>query len=284
MPSSARRFGVRMWRLVRRDWAATLGFLVFLAILLTALLGTLFVDFHPRATDLSMSFHPPGAGSPLGRDHLGRDVLERLIIGARYSLLNGLQALLIAAGIGVPLGLIAGYFRGLIDEVVMSLIEVLMTLPGILLALLVIAVLGPGQRNVVFAVGISAVPVFMRMTRGSTLGIREMEFVSASRVLGGRSVHVLRKHVFPGIVSEIVVTAVLSFGTMIISIAGLGFLGFGGEASIPEWGAMLKEGLPYMRDAPWLMLAPAAAIVVTVLSFNLMGDGLADAIQRRSGS
>jgi ABC-type dipeptide/oligopeptide/nickel transport system permease subunit len=274
----------RILQVLVTDRIAGIGAVVFAAMIMVALIAPLVIDFHPRAIALDVTLEPPGQSTVLGRDQLGRDVLERLLIGTRHSLLNGIGALVIALLVGVPLGLASGYFRSLIDEVVMWAVEVLMALPGILLALLVVAVLGPGQRNVVIAVGISAIPVFTRLTRGAALAIRELDYVAASRIVGARSLRVLSRHVLPGVVPAIVVTAVLSLGTMIISIAGLGFLGFGGEASIPEWGAMLREGLQYMRVAPWLVLAPAVAILVTVLSLNLLGDGLADALDPRSST
>lgn len=273
----------RLLMAIRSDKITAIGALVFSAILAAGLLAPALVEFEPRAMNLSATFEPPGESTVLGRDHLGRDVLERLLIGARSSLLNGAGALSIALLVGVPLGLACGYFRGLLDEIVMWAVEVLMALPGILLALLVVAIVGPNQRNVVLAVGISAIPVFTRLARGNALAIREQQYVTASRMLGARPLRVMRRHVLPGAVPSITVTAVLSLGTMIISIAGLGFLGFGGESSIPEWGTMLREGLAYMQVAPWLILAPAAAILITVLSLNLLGDGLADALDPRYG-
>jgi ABC-type dipeptide/oligopeptide/nickel transport system permease subunit len=272
----------RLFHVARSDKLATAGAAVFGAIVLVALFAPVFIDFDARAIDLGATFEPPGETTVLGRDHLGRDVLERVLIGARYSLSNGMGALAVALFIGVPLGLMSGYFRGKVDEIVMWAVEVLMALPGILLALLVVAIVGPNRRNVVLAVGISAIPVFTRLARGSALAIREHEYVTASRVLGARSSRVMRRHVLPGAIPSITVTAVLSLGTMIITIAGLGFLGFGGDTSIPEWGAMLREGLSYMQVAPWLILVPAGAILVTVLSLNLLGDGLADALDPRS--
>ena len=272
----------RLLHVARSDKLATVGAAVFAAIVLVALFAPVFIDFDASAIDLGATFEPPGETTVLGRDHLGRDVLERVLIGARYSLTNGMGALAVALFIGVPLGLMSGYFRGKVDEIVMWAVEVLMALPGILLALLVVAIVGPNRRNVVLAVGFSAIPVFTRLARGSALAIREHEYVTASRVLGARSSRVMRRHVLPGAIPSITVTAVLSLGTMIITIAGLGFLGFGGDASIPEWGAMLREGLAYMQVAPWLILVPAGAILVTVLSLNLLGDGLADALDPRS--
>lgn len=280
--TTAVRPAARALFVLRRDAVVAAGAIFFATMVAVGLFASMVIDFEPRAIDLTRTFEQPGEGTVLGRDHLGRDVLERLLIGTRYSLLNGVGALLIAFLIGVPLGLVAGYLRGLVDEFVMWAIEVLMALPGILLALLVIAVLGPGQRNVVVAVGLSAIPVFTRLARGSALTIRQHEYVTASRILGARSSRVLRRHILPGTVPPVVVTGVVSLGTMIISIAGLGFLGFGGNASIPEWGAMLREGLQYMRVAPWLILVPGGAILLTVLSLNLVGDALSDAIDPRS--
>lgn len=272
----------RVLRVLHRDKLVAAGAVAFGTLILVGIFAPLVIDFQPRELDLSVTFESPGVSTLFGRDQLGRDVFVRLLIGTRYSLLYGVGALLIAVGVGVPLGLLSGYLRGVVDEVIMLVIEVLMALPGILLALLVVAVLGPGQRNVVIAVGISAIPVFTRLARGSALAIREHEYVTASKILGASARRVLRRHIFPGTVPPVVVTGVLTLGTMIISIAGLGFLGFGGEASIPEWGAMLGEGLQYMQLAPWLIVLPGGAILLTVLSLNLLGDALADAIDPRS--
>lgn len=273
---SARR---RALRQLRRDRAAMGGLALLLAILVASALVPLFVDGDPKATDLAAALQGLGEGGHLlGTDELGRDVLLRLAVGTRNSLFTGVGAVAVAVVVGVPLGLVAGYLRGRADEVLMTLVEILMALPGVLLAMLMVAALGPSRRNLILAVGLTGIPVFARLVRGSAMALREREFVEAARSMGAGPVRIMVTHILPGCVPAIVVTAVLGLGTAIITVAGLGFLGLGGDPSTPEWGAMLRQGLEYMRQGPHLVLAPGALILLTILSLNLFGDGLTDAI------
>jgi ABC-type dipeptide/oligopeptide/nickel transport system permease subunit len=257
------------------------GLVLFALIVAVAVAGPMVTPYDPHQPDLLAAFRPPSAAHLLGTDQLGRDLFSRVVAGARASLLGGLGALGVSLTLGVPAGLVAGYAGGTWDDVLMGLVEVLMSFPSVLLALLAVAVLGPGQRNVVLAVGLASAPVFARLVRGSALSLREQEFVVAAQALGARPARVVARHVLPGCVPPIVVTAVLRLGITIVTVAGLGFLGLGGDPARPEWGAMLSAGAEFLRVAPHLVLAPGGAILVTVLSANLFGDALADALNPR---
>ncbi|MDR7554190.1 MAG: ABC transporter permease [Armatimonadota bacterium] len=281
VPAAAERPVHRVWRRVRRD-PAGLGGLVLLAIIaLGAAMGPMLLSGDPSAPHLDRTFLPPGPQHPLGTDHLGRDLLVRIVHGARVSLLSAAGALGLGLLAGVPVGLVAGTTRGMVDEVLMGATEVLMSFPGALLAILAVAVLGPGPRNVVLAVGIASAPVFARLVRGVALGLREREFVEAARALGASGARILARHILPGCLAPIVVAAMLRLGVTIVTVAGLGFLGLGGDPAAPEWGAMLSQGQEYLRRAPHIVLAPGLAILLVVLSVNLAGDALADALDPR---
>ncbi|MGQ0550190.1 MAG: ABC transporter permease, partial [Armatimonadota bacterium] len=258
----------RLWRHLRRDRAGLSGLILLLGIAGGAIFGPLLTPYDPLEPSLSEAFQPPGGGHVLGTDQLGRDLLARVIAGARASLFSGLGALAISLVLGVPIGLISGYAGGYWDNVFMAAIEVLMSFPGVLLAILAIAVLGPGQRNLVLAVGLASTPVFARLVRGSTLALREQEYVIAARALGATASRVAIRHVLPGCISPIVVIAVLRLGTTIVTVAGLGFLGLGGDPGLPEWGTMLSQGQEFLRRAPHIALVPGLAILLTVLGVN----------------
>jgi peptide/nickel transport system permease protein len=271
----------RFWAQVRRDRAGVGGLVLFALVVAAAVAGPAVVPYDPRQPDLLAAFQPPSAAHLLGTDQLGRDLLSRVVVGARASLLGGLGALGVSLALGVPTGLVAGYAGGAWDDVLMGLVEVLMSFPGVLLALLAVAVLGGGQQNVVLAVGLASAPAFARLVRGSALALREQEFVVAARALGARPARVVVRHVLPGCVPPIAVTAVLRLGITIVTVAGLGFLGLGGDPATPEWGAMLSAGAEFLRAAPHIALAPGGAMLVTVLSANLFGDAFADALNPR---
>jgi peptide/nickel transport system permease protein len=264
-----------------RDRGGLVGLLLFAAIVAVAIIGPWTVRSDPLRVNLERAFAPPGSSGLFGADHLGRDLTARLIWGARTSLLSGAGALAIGLAAGVPMGLVAGYRRGAMDEVVMGLLEVLMAFPGILLAILAVAVLGAGRTTVVVAVGLVSVPLVARVVRGTTLALREAEYVLAARGLGVGEQRILWRHILPGCLSPLIVLSVLRLGTTMVTVSGLGFLGLGGDPAVPEWGAMLSEGLAYLRRAPHLALLPGAAILLTVLSVNLFGDALNDALNPR---
>ncbi len=257
------------------------GLVMLLLVALAALVGPAAAPFDPLQPDLDASFASPGGRHLLGTDQLGRDLLARVLAGARASLAGGLGALGVSLAIGVPVGLIAGYAGGRWDDLLMGAVEVVMSFPGILLAILAIAVLGPGQYHVAFAVGLASAPVFARLVRGSALAIREQEYVLAARALGAIPARIAIRHVLPGCVTPIVVIGVLRLGTTIITVAGLGFLGLGGDPARPEWGAMLSQGEEFLRRAPHIALVPGVAMLLTVLSINLFGDAFADALNPR---
>jgi peptide/nickel transport system permease protein len=266
---------------LRRDRAGMLGLAVLALIVGAALAGPMLTSEDPVQPNLERTFQPPESDHPLGTDQLGRDLLARVVAGARTSLLSGLAALVVSMALGVPAGLLAGYAGGRWDDTVMVVIEILMSFPGVLLALLAIAVLGPGQQNVVLAVGLASTPVFARLVRGSALAVREQEYVMAARALGATPSRVAVRHVLPGCLAPIVVIAVLRLGTTIVTIAGLGFLGLGGDPARPEWGAMLSQGQEFLRRAPHIALVPGGAMLLTVLSVNLFGDAVSDALNPR---
>jgi len=271
----------RWWMYLRRDRAGLVGLVLLGGIIAAAIASPHITRYDPLEPSLSEAFQTPGGGHVLGTDQLGRDLFARVIAGARASLLSGIGALAISLLIGVPIGLVSGYAGGTWDDGLMAAVEVLMSFPGVLLAILAIAVLGPGQRNLILAVGLASIPVFARLVRGSTLALREQEYVTAARALGAIPSRIAIRHVLPGCISPIVITAVLRIGTTIVTVAGLGFLGLGGDPALPEWGAMLSQGQEFLRRAPHIALVPGVAILLTVLSVNLFGDAFADALNPR---
>jgi ABC-type dipeptide/oligopeptide/nickel transport system permease subunit len=224
---------------------------------------------------------PPAPGAWLGTDDLGRDVLARVLHGGRLSLTVGLLAVGLAAGCGALLGLVTGYYRGWLDGAVMRAVELLMAFPGVLLALLVIAILGRGLPNVLLAVGIADIPAFVRLVRGTVLAAREQAYVEAARATGVPDRVIMRRHVLPNVFAPLLVVATLEVGNAVLVTSSLSFLGLGAQAPSPEWGAMLAAGREYVRTAWWMTVFPGLAIALTVLGLNLLGDGLRDALDPR---
>jgi peptide/nickel transport system permease protein len=224
----------------------------------------------------------PSAAHLLGTDSLGKDVLSRVMFGSRLSLLAGALSISLAVGIGAPLGAVAGYFGGRVDALVMRAIDVALAFPSVLIALLVAAAYRPSWASVVVAVGLINVPVFARQVRATVLTVAQLEFVLASRAFGATSGRILAREILPSLVSPIIVLASLSLGTAILEVAGLSFLGIGGDTTVPEWGAMLAEAKNSWTRNAWFAIGPGAAISLTVLGFNLLGDGLRDALDPRS--
>jgi len=273
----------RSWQRLVRSPSAWTGGTIVAAFVLVAL----FADWlAPYRLDQSMSVeniaNRPSAMHWLGTDELGKDVLSRVMFGSRLSLSAGLLSIVLAVVLGTPVGAIAGYFGGRLDSLLMRAIDVALAFPSVLIALLVSAAYGPSWAAVVIAVGLINVPVFARQVRATVLTVAQLDYVLASRAFGATSWHVVTREILPSLVSPVVVLASLSLGTAILEVAGLSFLGLGGDPTIAEWGAMLTRAKTYWNSNAWLAIGPGAAISLTVLGFNLLGDGLRDALDPRS--
>ncbi len=257
---------------------ALLGLTIILFFVSIGIIAPLIVPYDPDAFSLGNSLVPPGAPHALGTDFLGRDILSRLIYGTRISMFVGVAATFVGFTIGVPLGAISGFYGGWIDMIIQRIVDMMFALPGILLAILLASMLGSGLNNVIVAIGVGAIPLFIRLMRGSVLSVREQDFVLAGRALGGNGSHILRHHVIPNALSPVIVQATLNVAITIPAAAGLGFLGLGVEPNVPEWGVMLSEGRQYLFSAPHIAAAPSVAIMLVTIGFNFLGDGLRELI------
>lgn len=260
----------------RRPAGVWLSIAILTAFVASAAFGPLLPLPDPYAQQLIASLEGPSAAHPLGTDQLGRDMLARIVAGSRYSLLIGLGAITVGVLSGVTLGMLAGYHRGPLDQVVTRVIDVFLAFPGIILALVIVAILGPGLFSLVLAVGLRSFPVFARVARAETLALREREFVHGARALGSNNPRVLARHVFPNVVSPLMVVATLQMATAILIGATLTFLGVGISPEVPEWGAMMNAARPYMLRSPHLIIVPGVALMLVMLALNLVGDYLRD--------
>lgn len=256
------------------------GLCILLALLAAAAVGPSLTP-DPYAQSLVHSLEGPSSAHWLGTDQIGRDLLARILVGARYSLVIGIGATLFGVVAGVAIGITSGYFGGLFEAAAMRVMEMLMVFPGILIALMVIAVAGDGLTNVIFAVGLRAVPIFARLAQTSTHSIREREYILAARAAGATDLRILHAHVLPALFNSLVVLAALQVATSILIGATLSFLGVGLSPELPEWGAMLNSGRRYIFQHWPLVVFPGLAIMITVLGINLLGDGLRSAMSRR---
>jgi peptide/nickel transport system permease protein len=270
---AARRF----WR--NANARAGLSMILFFA--LVAIFATLIAPEGPDVENLAGRLTPPSAQHIIGTDELGRDVFSRVILGARISMTVGLVAVSGALSVGALLGITAGYFGGRVESTIMRLMDVMLAFPSIILAIGIVAMRGPGLNNTILAVSIVNIPAFARVARASTLAIKESEYVAAARALGGRPWRVLLRSILPNAAAPLVVQGTLGVAGAILEAAALGFLGLGAQPPTPEWGAMLSDSYKYLLTAFWAALAPGAAISLVVLSFNLAGDGLHDALDPR---
>jgi peptide/nickel transport system permease protein len=274
----------RRWDFLRRlgrNRGAVIGLLLLVVIVAAAVAAPLLTSYDPIKIAPPDRNLPPSREHWLGTDHFGRDLFARVVYGARISLPVGLIAVAIAAAVGLTLGLLAGYYGKLVDGSIMRVIDVMLAFPGILLALVVVAILGATLQNVMIAVGISEIPRYTRLVRGSVLSARENLYIDAARVSGVRDLTILFRHILPNVVGPIVVLATLSVGTAILAAAGLSFLGLGAQPPSPEWGAMLADGRKSLTTAWWIPTIPGLAIAVTVLAVNMTGDGLRDLLDPR---
>lgn len=264
-----------------RHRGALIGLLILAALAAMAVAAPWLSARDPIRTAPREALQPPGARFVLGSDQFGRDVASRVLHGARVSLLVGVISVSIAVGLGAPVGLVSGYYGGRLDALIMRVMDVMLAFPGILLALAIVSVLGPGLGNVMIAVGLSAVPGYARLVRATVLSAREHLYVEAARALGGRDGGILVRDILPNVVAPLIVTATLGLGGAILSAAALSFLGLGSQPPQPEWGRMLSEGRDYLRDAWWISTFPGLAIMLTVLGVNMLGDGLRDVLDPR---
>lgn len=266
------------WRRLRTNAFAMGGLIALLLMVLAAIFARWIAPADPNAQDYMSMMEGPSWSHPMGTDNFGRDILSRIIYGAQISLRLGLLGTLVGAVAGSVIGAIAGFYGGWIDSILMRLLDVQLAFPGILLAIVIIAILGVGEVNVIIAIGVFSIPVFARMVRGSLLSLREQDFVLAARAIGVPNRRLIIAHLIPNALAPILVLATIRMGTAILTAASLGFLGLGVRPPAPEWGTMLSEGRTYMQLAPHITIFPGLAILVAVVAINLFGDGLRDAL------
>ena len=271
-----------VWRRFLSNRAAVVGGAFMGLFLLLAALAPWAAPYDPLEQDLYNRLSPPSMTHPFGTDDFGRDILSRVIYGTRISLRIGVAAVMIALVAGTVIGIVAGYYGGALDQVLMRLMDLMLAFPSILLAIGIVAILGPGLDNAMIAIGVVAIPQYSRLIRASTLTVREADYVQALRALGAKDLRILMTAVLPNCLAPLIVQSTLSLATAILDAAGLSFLGLGAQPPTPEWGAMLSGGRELILSAPWVLTYPGVAIFVTVLAFNLLGDGLRDAFDPKT--
>ena len=280
--SGAARSPARLaWRRFVRRRAAVAGLVVIALFVFAAVFAPLIAPYDPISTSWAAVRKAPSAAHWLGTDEHGRDVLARVIFGARASMLAGVVSVLIAAGIGVPAGLLAGFVGGWIDAVLSRIVDAMLACPFLILAIALAAFLGPDLKNAMIAIGVTAAPVFMRVSRGAAMDVAGNDYVEAARALGNPPWRVAVRHVLPNIIPPVLVQGTLAIAAAIIAEASLSFLGLGQQPPQPSWGSMLNAAQRFLTQAPWLAVFPGLAIFLCVLSFNLVGDGLRDALDPR---
>lgn len=270
-----------LWRDLLASWPGRLGVLIVALVALGALFAPWLSPYDPLGMSLSDAFQGPSVGHWLGTDQQGRDVLTRMLYGGRLSLAVGLGTVLFGVAAGLPLGLVSGAFGGKLDAVLMRLVDVLLALPALILAMAVIAILGPGLLNIIFAIGFRAIPVYARIARAEVLVVSQREFVLAARALGASRTRVLARHVLPNILGPVIAISGLRVATAILTAASLTFLGLGLPPGEPEWGVMVNDAKQYIRTYPYLITYPGLMIMLAILGFNLVGDVLHDLLNPR---
>lgn len=266
------------WRKFKKQRLAFVSFIFVIFLIGLAIVGPYIAPYDISEPDYNNVLLTPSAEHWAGTDAYGRDIFSRIVAGTQISLMVGLSSVLLGAIGGTVLGLLAGYYGKWVDRIIMRICDVLLAFPGILLAIGIIAILGPGLGNVIIAVAIFSIPVFARIVRSSTLAVKSTLYVEATRSVGAEPQRIIWKHIFPGTVSSIIVYFTMRIGSAILTAASLSFLGLGAQPPTPEWGAMLSGGRDYLNIAPHVTLFPGLAIFITVLAFNLLGDGLRDAL------
>ena len=267
----------RLWR----NKTAVAGLVALLVLAVSAALANVILPYNPDTANFNAVLHGPTLAHPFGTDQLGRDLLTRVVYGGRFSLAIGVIAVSGALVLGVPLGLISGYYGGLVDQVLQRVMDVVLAFPGFLLALTLISILGVGLINVIISVAISTMPVYVRLIRGVTLSARELTYVESARSIGMRDWRIMVRHVLPNTAAPLIVQSTIQIGIAILTAAGLGFLGLGVKPPTPEWGTMLGDAVNYLLSSWYLAAFPGFAIFLAVMAFNLLGDGLRDALDPR---
>jgi len=271
----------RLGRILRRYPIACLGVAIVVLVVALALLADLIAPYDP-AWQIDERLTPPNADYVLGLDEFGRDVYSRIVYGARVSLYVGIvSVIVIALPLGTVLGVVAGYFRGWVDASLSRVVDVMFAFPSIILAIAIVGILGPSLTNAMIAIGLVYSPTFARVARGSTLAVVNLDYITASRTIGSRDRRIIWRHVLPNIAAPLIIQTTLALSTAILAEAALSFLGLGTQPPMPSWGTMLGTGRRYMELAPWVAIYPGIAIMITVLGFNLAGDGLRDALDPR---
>lgn len=271
----------RVWTKFKSNRSAVLGGSVVTFFVLVAILGPLFPLADPILTSWTAIRQPPSAEHWLGTDELGRDIFSRMIYGAGASLKAGVISVLIAVALGLPLGMLAGYFGGWTDQVIARVTDALLAMPFLILAIALAAFLGPSLNNAMIAIGLSAMPVFIRLTRGQAMTVKTEEYVDAARAIGLSHLRIMRRYILPNIFAPVLVQATLTIAAAIIAEASLSFLGLGQQAPAPSWGSMLATAKNFLTQAPYMAVWPGLAIFMVVMGFNLLGDGLRDALDPR---
>ena len=261
--------------------SAVFGGVLVATFILLALFAPLLAGYDPFATSFTSIRKPPSAEFWLGTDELGRDIYTRMLYGSRASLMAGVVSVAIAVAVGVPFGLLAGFYGGWVDATVSRVTEALLAIPFLILAIALAAFLGPSLTNAMIAIGLSATPIFVRLTRGQTLAVKTEDYVEGARAIGLPNVLIMIRYIFPNVLPPIVVQATITIATAIIAEASLSFLGLGQQPPNPSWGSMLNTAKNFMTQAPWMSIFPGGAIFLVVLGFNLLGDGLRDALDPR---
>ncbi|MBR2832316.1 MAG: ABC transporter permease [Oscillospiraceae bacterium] len=267
----------------RKNVVFTIFAVLAILVILTAVFAPVICgERDPYEGDLAQSIMKPSAEHPFGTDKMGRDVFTRVLYGARVSLLSTFILVAVIFVLGAILGVVAGYFGGAVDAVIMRIADMMIAFPGLVLAIAVAGILGASIRNAIIAITIVSWPKYARLARSLVMKIRHTDFVAAATVTGSKTMYMLRRYMFPNTLTTLVITAATDIGSMMMELAALSFLGFGAKAPTPEWGYMLSEGRNFMQNAPWMMIFPGLAIFITVVIFNMLGDGLRDILDVRS--
>jgi peptide/nickel transport system permease protein len=274
--------GRRAWRRLVRRRGAMVGLAIIVMVVLVAVFAPWIAPYDPAQQSWTAVRKPASTAYWLGTDEVGRDLLSRIIYGARASLSAGVISVAIAIGVGVPFGLLAGYVGGLTDGLISRITDAMLACPFLILAIALAAFLGPSLGNAMIAIGVTATPLFVRLTRGQVLSVKAEDYVEAARAVGNPHWRIAFRHILPNVLPQLLVQATLTIATAIIAEASLSFLGLGQQPPAPSWGSMLNSAQRFLINAPWMAVWPGLAIFLTVLSFNLLGDGLRDALDPRS--